>query len=104
MGGSVCRASLGIILLSLTPLASARPHYNDKKKQDSSHAAIPLYHPRARVCGWGYRVTMDGGCFWRKTLVSMDATSELTQQDLTGTLQTMHLGAYKFFLVERFFF
>lgn len=33
----------------------------------------------------------------------MDATSELTQQDLTGTLQTMHLGAYKFFLVKRFF-
>lgn len=75
-----------------------------QKKQDSSHAAIPLYHPRARVGGWGYKVTMDGGCFWRKTLVSMDATSDLTQQDLTGTLQTMHWGAYKFFLVERFFF
>lgn len=34
----------------------------------------------------------------------MDATSELTQQDLTGTLQTMHLGTYKSFLVEIFFF
>lgn len=32
-GLCVCRESLGIILLLLTPLASAWPHYNDKKSK-----------------------------------------------------------------------
>lgn len=65
-GASVCRASLGIILL-LTPLAPAWPHYNDKKASlpPRSNLPTPLQGTQKRGSGGVYEATMDGGCFWR---------------------------------------
>lgn len=83
-GGSVCRALLGIMLLLLllltTPLALAWPHYNDKKSKTPSMHRSLCTTPGLGAGGWVYGVTIDGGRFWRITLLllSMDSTTDTT--------------------------